>query len=88
MDYLCNWFTDFLKYFLDYDYYQKKHDIFFEKRSTLADEVARDITQACEADRLQLRVQRWEVMHQLRLDNARCSRLRLITRYQMHTRFV
>jgi hypothetical protein len=84
MDYFFDWFINFFKHFVDYGYYQKKHDDFFENRSIWAETVARDIVQACENDRHMLRVRRWEIMHQLRADGESRSRLRLILYYVTH----
>jgi len=84
LDYIYEWFTNLLRYHVDYGHYQKKHDNFFDARSVWAETVARDIVQACEDDRHALRMHRYEIMRELRLDSARCSRLRLISYYAVH----
>lgn len=84
MDYLYDWFVNFFKRYVDFDYYQKKHDAYFEQRSVWAEAVARDLVQACEDDRHALRMRRWETMRQFRLSDERCRRLNLAVYYAMH----
>jgi hypothetical protein len=81
MDYIYDWLVDFLRQFADYEYYIRKYNAYGEK-CRIADELAgQSIVDALKAHQQLLYEQRCHIIREIRLEDARCSRLRLICYY-------